>query len=451
MLFKFTKIICMIIILSSFNLLYSQIFWNEVNSGVSVSLRCVSNIDATIAWSCGDSGTVIRTTDGGYNWENESIIGIPTDVTLVNIFGIDINHALTAGYSGTNTFVYYTNSGGIIWEQVFTQSNGFIDGIWMVSPQQGLMVGDPVGGRWSLWKTTNGGMNWDSTDLYLPQSGSEAGWNNSLWADSNQIWFGTNNNRIYYSSNYGSNWEVQSTGGEQNSCMVTFRLPDKHYGLTGGNTLLLSSNGGLNWQNIAAPGTDIFNGAAFTNAYMSIGWYVRSGNTIYRSSFPYNNWVADYTAPSGTYNHMSPARTFFEYGPGVIFAVRSNGGISRSNSFVEGVKILSNKIPALFKLYQNYPNPFNPSTKIKLEIPLLKNNKAGEIRGALIQIKIYNSLGQKIETVLDQITKPGVYEASWDGSKYPSGIYYYQVVIKDPSIINSAIEHQETRKMVLVK
>jgi photosystem II stability/assembly factor-like uncharacterized protein len=449
MLFKFTKIVFTLLFVSGSHNLYSQTFWNEVNSGVTAALRCVSNIDATVAWSCGASGTVIRTTDGGYNWEN--LTGIPSNVTLINIFGIDQDHALTAGYSGTSTNVYYTETGGVLWNLVFTQANGFIDGIWMKSSQQGIMVGDPVGGRWSLWKTNNGGVNWDSTGLFLPQSGTEAGWNSSIWADSNQIWFGTNNNRIYYSSNHGANWVVQSTGSEQNSYMVTFRLPDRQYGLAGGNTLLLTSNGGQNWENVTTTGTGIFNGAAITSAYMSIGWYIRSSNTIYRSWFPFNNWIADYTAPSGTYNHMSLARTFFSYGPGMIFAVRSNGGISRGNFIVEGVKILSNEIPASFKLYQNYPNPFNPSTKIKLEIPLLKNNAAGEIRGSLILIKIYNSLGQEIETVLNQITRPGVYEESWNGSKYPSGVYYYQVVIIDPQSSNSAIEHKGTMKMVLIK
>ena len=43
------------------------------------------------------------------------------------------------------------------------------------------MEGDPVGGRWSLWKTINGGINWDSTGMFVPQNGTEAGWSNSVY------------------------------------------------------------------------------------------------------------------------------------------------------------------------------------------------------------------------------------------------------------------------------
>lgn len=453
MLSKFTKFaIIQIFLFCLFTNLHSQVFWNECNSGVTAALRSVSNIDASMAWVCGANGTVIKTINGGYNWTNHTSNGIPTNVLLINIFGVDANTALTAGYIGANTYVYRTSNGGVNWTQVFTEANGFINGVWMRTALNGFMQGDPVSGRWSLWKTTNGGFNWDSTGMFLPQAGTEAGWNSSLWSDSNKIWFGTNNYRLYYSSNFGANWIVQSTGTQQNSYMIAFRGPEEQYGLTGGTALLLTSNGGINWQPVTAPGTGNFVGAAIPYSYYSGAWYVRSsGTTIYRSYFPYTSWMADYTAPSGTYNHLSLLRSPYIYGPGMIFAVRSNGGITRGNFIVEGVKILSNEIPALFKIYQNYPNPFNPSTKIKLEIPLLKNNIKGEVSGALIQIKIYNSLGQEVETLLDQITKPGIYEDEWNGTNYPSGVYYYRVVIKDPRFTGAAPEQMETKKMVLLK
>jgi hypothetical protein len=138
-------------------------------------------------------------------------------------------------------------------------------------------------------------------------------------------------------------------------------------------------------------------------------------------------------------------------GPGVLYAVRSNGGISRANGIVEGVRILSSAIPSSFDLYQNYPNPFNPQTHIKFGIPYLKHNNPGEILGALIVIKVFDVTGKEVEKLLDQVTKPGVYEISWDGSKYSSGIYFYQVYEKDPRFVNSVPEHIATKKMVLIK
>jgi hypothetical protein len=59
---------------------YSQFFWTEQVTGVTVPLTSVSNINALVAWVCGNNGTVIRTTDGGYNWTNHSGNGIPANV-----------------------------------------------------------------------------------------------------------------------------------------------------------------------------------------------------------------------------------------------------------------------------------------------------------------------------------------------------------------------------------
>ena len=87
-----------IIVLTAFfhKNLNAQVFWDEVNSGVTVSLNSVSNIDAFRAWVCGDNGTVLRTVDCGYNWHNVSGNGIPSNVELVNIYGVSLYTALTA-------------------------------------------------------------------------------------------------------------------------------------------------------------------------------------------------------------------------------------------------------------------------------------------------------------------------------------------------------------------
>lgn len=45
----------------------------------------------------------------------------------------------------------------------------------MTSPTNGFIQGDPVNGRWLLWKTSNGGLTWDSTGMYLQNNGGEFG------------------------------------------------------------------------------------------------------------------------------------------------------------------------------------------------------------------------------------------------------------------------------------
>jgi hypothetical protein len=94
-------------------------------------------------------------------------------------------------------------------------------------------------------------------------------------------------------------------------------------------------------------------------------------------------------------------------------------------------------LPAEFSLSQNYPNPFNPSTKIKYSIP--SNVKRGTSK---VTLKIYDVLGNEIATLVNEEKPAGSYEAKFDASTLPSGIYFYRL---------QAGSFVETKKMVLMK
>jgi len=70
-----------------------------------------------------------------------------------------------------------------------------------------------------------------------------------------------------------------------------------------------------------------------------------------------------------------------------------------------------------FYLSQNYPNPFNSSTTIRFNVPTLSQ----------VSIKILNVRGQELETIVDKKLMNGFQEILWDSSKYPSGVYVYQI------------------------
>jgi hypothetical protein len=88
--------------------------------------------------------------------------------------------------------------------------------------------------------------------------------------------------------------------------------------------------------------------------------------------------------------------------------------------------------PLTFRLQQNYPNPFNPVTTIQYSIPA----------HAEVEIAVYNTTGQKLETLVSRSHVPGTYQVVWDGSGYASGVYLYQ--IRADGFIMS-------RKMLLIK
>jgi len=88
--------------------------------------------------------------------------------------------------------------------------------------------------------------------------------------------------------------------------------------------------------------------------------------------------------------------------------------------------------PREFKLGQNYPNPFNPSTTISFELP----------GASQISLKIHNSAGQHVATLLEDDLTAGNYQFQWNSQNLPSGIYYYTLKSRSFS---------QTKRMILLK
>jgi len=89
-------------------------------------------------------------------------------------------------------------------------------------------------------------------------------------------------------------------------------------------------------------------------------------------------------------------------------------------------------VPQGFKLYQNYPNPFNPTTTIQYSLGKMSK----------VEIKIYNILGQKVQTLVKTTQNAGLYQYTFNASNFASGVYFYRL----------KTEHFTTvKKMLLLK
>ncbi len=89
-------------------------------------------------------------------------------------------------------------------------------------------------------------------------------------------------------------------------------------------------------------------------------------------------------------------------------------------------------LPVGFQLKQNHPNPFNPSTRIEFSLPVPER----------VKIDIYNLLGKKVKTILNQMVKAGVHQIEFNARNLPSGTYFYRM---------HAGTFQEVKRMVLLK
>jgi len=104
--------------------------------------------------------------------------------------------------------------------------------------------------------------------------------------------------------------------------------------------------------------------------------------------------------------------------------------------------------PKKIKLSQNYPNPFNPSTVISYQIPSVI---AGSRDLSEVKLKIFDILGREVETLVNEIQKPGHYSiyfnASQEKYRLASGVYIYQLSVKNRFSQTSFLR----KKMVLLR
>lgn len=92
----------------------------------------------------------------------------------------------------------------------------------------------------------------------------------------------------------------------------------------------------------------------------------------------------------------------------------------------------NSQLPTEYSLSQNYPNPFNPTTRINFSIPT----------AGVVELNVYNILGEKVATILNEELIQGTYTYSFDASKLSSGVYVYTI---------KANNFSAAKKMVLLK
>ncbi len=160
-----------------------------------------------------------------------------------------------------------------------------------------------------------------------------------------------------------------------------------------------------------------------------------------------------YDGPDDSYPQVPGSPFSGDENPGTIIATNSEGALTfkfRSNPiltgtgweasvYTTGVSNLADQNHPVhtFKLLPNFPNPFNPGTTIRYQLP----------QKAMVEVTVFNLLGQKVKTLFKGHQEPGYHQLSWQGRQtngglVPSGIYIVQV---------TAGQHVDRQKVLLVK
>ena len=138
--------------------------WKEITTPVKASLRGLSPVSAQVCWASGSAGTWLKTTDGGLTWEHGAVAGLDT-VDFRSIQAFDENTAVVAS-AGQPALIFRTSDGGKSWQKVHEEHaiEAFFDGVSFFDKKNGYAIGDPVGGKWMILETKDGGLTWN----YLP-------------------------------------------------------------------------------------------------------------------------------------------------------------------------------------------------------------------------------------------------------------------------------------------
>ena len=360
-----------------------------------------------------------RSTDGGVSWE--------TDIRLSYFTGSSTNpsiavsgslvHTVWADYRFSGPGIYYihstnigvywgtevrlTNSSGISKNPSISASGAFVHTVW----------DDNRDGNSEIYykHSTDGGINWGA-DIRLSNDPSYSEIPSIAVSDSNVhvVWYDYRNGNydIYYkrSTDGGINWGPETR--------ITFTYASSLFPSVAVSASIVH----VVWED-------------FRNGNMEI-YYKRSTNSG-------TNWEADTRLTNrwgySTYSSVSVSDSIVHVvwtddrdGNEEIYYKRNPTGNT------VGINNINSEIPKKFSLSQNYPNPFNPSTNIKFDLK----------HSSLTKLIVYDILGKEIATLVNEKLNAGSYEAEWDGSSYPSGIYFY---------ILRAGDYKETRKMILIK
>jgi hypothetical protein len=252
----------------------------------------------------------------------------------------------------------------------------------------------------------------------------------------NTINFTQNKAMVYYSTNSGTNFQSigDSTVVSSDPRIITVTTTQFSIWTVGSanaplpvrlqsfNFVLNSRDVKLNWitsSEMNNAGFEIqrtLSSIAFNDDWKNIGFVKGSGTKITPTEYSFT----DFKLNTGKYKYRLKQIDF-------------NGNYNFYN--LDGNVEIGT--PAVFELSQNYPNPFNPSTKIKFNLPLRRG-----VGGMITTLKIYNSLGQEIQTLVNESLSPGFYEFDWNASNLPSGTYFY---------ILQSDDFVQTKKCLLIK
>ncbi len=447
------KLTFLYVFLALANFTFPQASWNSITSlPLSADVISISVVDANVVFVVTPGNGVFRTLDGGQTWEIKNT-GIPAGY---GVYGVSATDSLNCIVGWLNTAqssasIYRTLDGGKSWTSVWTLAGSFPDGIKMFSPSYGIFIGDPTGSGqpYQFRYTNDSGKTWNLSPT-APIATSEFGVINAFdFIDTSRIWVGSANTLAtgttakIYKTTTGINgtWSsasVSGTKGAQGLYFQAVAFVDTIHGMAGSNNgnIVKTTDGGTTWTAVTIPtgvtSLAVLNMTALRDGSNTIWMSINEGAGVYNLYFT-KDFGTTWTSITTPADILSNGMAHIQFLSPTLGYAGGIGGVMYKYSVPATAVNDKNIMPADYNVSQNFPNPFNPSTSIKYQVP-------GNV---FVSLKVYNSLGQDVATLVNGMVTAGSHEVNFNASNLSSGIYFY--------VLKAGEKFVQTRKMILLK
>jgi photosystem II stability/assembly factor-like uncharacterized protein len=453
--------------------LLSVDFPENQTSGISQTLYGISFPSVNVGTAVGDNGKLIKTTNGGQNWFQQSS-GITGSGRLNSVSFVNENTGFAAGFNASSAgTIIKTTNGGSSWTNVPTGITSLLFAIDFLNENYGIAVG----GDGALIITTNSGSTWVNKSLGFGNTLTSikvvsdnfavaAGFNFNVFpsvpvvivsTDGGETWVDRSNGitqlitkvffadssqgtaigisgEIYRTTDGGLNWSFELSGTD-NALNSVYMIDPDNIIITGRGGTILSSNP------VVPVELSSFTGRAEGN-HVVLQWKTstetnNSGFEIQRriksdekgdNNFEKAGYLNGHGTSTETHNY-----SFADHNlePGIYEYRLKQIDLDGSFEYSDLVEIKISQTPG-YSLEQNYPNPFNPSTMIKYSVS----------EAAKVELKVFDVLGREVRTLVNETKAAGKYQVRFDGNNLSSGIYLVRI---------KAGEFIQTKAMTLLK
>ena len=278
----FKKKATLLLIFLSLNLAQAQ--WTKQNAGTDASFRSIHALSKKVVWAGGSKGTVLRTTNGGNNWQ---IIQVKDAEKLDfrDIYGVNekIAYAMSAGNAEDGAAkIFKTTDAGATWKVILhrTEKGIFFDSMDFWNEKEGILIGDPIDDKPFIIRTLDGGETWNRIEkdkLPAVQEGEAsfaASGTGVITKGTGKAWLNTQS-RVFFTPDKGETWQVYKTPFRQGQTSGIFGLHfwNENQGIAVGGdykndkekveNVAITHDAGKTWEFLAAAQPDGLKEAGF--------------------------------------------------------------------------------------------------------------------------------------------------------------------------------------------